>query len=212
MSKEISLDLLSESLERVGKREMAKENLEEFVKSVLQHETEMLKKRTKMYSEGEIAENEINTYPFFNDGYHFGVFIHLKDENIYSLGKDDNGEDLAIKQLPKKKNNEVVRDEDGNIVYTDRCYMRLKTRIGGMSVFLGINKAESLEDDKHFVLVGGMSESYAVANSTEFHKQKEDGVEYSRTYYTLNCWQIAKVEKKGKGINIKTDYECNWSD
>jgi hypothetical protein len=191
--KEVSLDLLNQSLDRVGKREMEKDDLLEFAEDTLSHETQKIKERTKMYQDGEIKENEINQFGFYNDGYHYGVFIKLVDDNIYKIDGDD------VMQLPKKKDGELERDDNGDIIYTDRCLMRLKTRAGAMSVFLGIDKVQAISNEEktnHFVLVGGISES-------EYKGRKQ---------YTLNCWQIVSVRQRGKTIQYDADYNCNWDE
>lgn len=207
---EISLDLLNDSLSRVGKKELEAEELKAFALDTLRHETKNLKERAAMCESDEIKENDINKFDFFTDKYHYGVFIQLSDDALYSVGKDKDGNDTQVKQLPKKVKGIEERDADGEIILTDRCYMRLKTRVGGMSVFLGLDKVGYLDTEKAYVLIGGMTSSHKVANSDEFHKEKKKGIEYSNTYYTFNLWQITQITKKGKAINVNTNFDCNW--
>lgn len=191
--KEVSLDLLNQSLDRVGKREMRKSDLLEFAEDTLAHDTQKIKERTLMYQNGEIKETEINQFGFFNDGYHFGVYIELIDDNIYQI----NGKDVIV--LPKKEDGELVRDDNGEIVYTDRCLMALKTRAGRTSVFLGLSKVDTIsteEKTNHFVLIGSITED-------EYKGQKQ---------YTLNCWQVVSIQQRGSNLKYNADYECNWSD
>lgn len=218
----ISLNLLNESLDRVGKRQMEAGDLKKFVIETLKHETKMLQERKKEYDNEEISENEINNFEFYNDGYHTGIYIKLKDENIYSLGKDKDGEDIQVIQMVKKdpKTKEAILDENGDEILTNRCRMKIKSRLGGVGIFLGKNKLESLEsgDNKHYVLVGGMTITNIVANPKSqnredmYHKVKEEGIKYSGRTFTFNLWQIAEIFKKGKNLAYKVDFDCNWKE
>jgi hypothetical protein len=208
------LKILNDSLEMVGKRELDVEPLREFVLNVLQHDVKEIIIRGEMFRNKELEnEAQINNFPFFTDGYRTGVFIQLKEENIFTL-KDDGGNDIQVKQLYKKnKNGDYVLGNDGELTPTGRCYMRLKSRCGFMSVFIGLSKAEALDEGKFYVLVGGLSTQYKVANTDEqtYHKKKEEGVEYTDfPSHTLNVWQIGEVVRTKSGkIKILLP-ECNW--
>jgi hypothetical protein len=216
MSKQISLDLLNESLGRVGKRTLPKDELREFVMETLQHETAKLTERQELFDNGEIKENEINNFPFHTDGYHYGIYLHLTEDAIADMRGED-GETIQVRQFPKKKNGEIVYDEEGNEVMSERCLMRLKTRKGYMSCFLGLSKAEFLDTDNHYVLVGGLTKKWLVANSDSsnsdnYHAEKKEDVNYTdRPSLTFNLWQIAQIKKKGKGISIILP-ELNWDE
>ncbi len=207
---DINLDLLNESLERVGKRELTKEDLQKFVIETLKHEINTLNERKKAYENGEIEEIEINDFPFYTDGYRSGILIKITDENIIPFRNEDGDEIQVLVLYKKDKDGQYQRDKNGNLIATDRCLMRLKTRKGFMSVFIGRSKVEELSEGEFYVLVGGLSEQWKVANSEEYHRRKQDGVEYlERPYYTLNVWQIAHITKSGNKVKINLP-EVNW--
>jgi hypothetical protein len=208
------LAILNQSLELVGKRELGAEELKKFVQETLRHDVKEITLRTAMFNNKELEnEREVNNFPFYGDGYRSGIFIQLKDDNIFTL-RDDDGNDIQVKQLFKKdKNGDYVLDNNGEMTPTGRCYMRLKARTGFMSVFIGLSKAEALDENKYYVLVGGISTQWKVANTDEdtYHKKKETGLEYTDfPSYTLNVWQIGEIKKvKGGKVKILLP-DCNW--
>ncbi len=162
-----------------------------------------------MFNKKELeTEMEINNFPFYTDGYRSGVFIELKEDNILPF-KDEDGKDIQVMQLFKKdREGDYALNENGKKIATDRCVMKLKTRKGYMSVFIGLSKVEAIEQEHFYVLVGGISTKWRVANSEEFetHKKKEEGVEYTDyPQYTLNAWQLGEIAKtKGGKLKIIT--------
>jgi hypothetical protein len=213
---DINLDLLNESLDRVGKRELPEKELRDFIVEVLKHETHNLKERKQMFVEKKIVENDINNFEYFNDGYRCGVFIKMTEDAIMTFkSKDEKGNinETDIKVLFKKdKQAQYMRDDKGDFIPTDRCVMRLKCRLGFTGIFLGREKAEQLEKDESYVLVGGMSLQWKVANATEdiYHKKKEANTEYGdKPSYTLNLWQLGHIVLKNKKLIIELP-ACNW--
>ena len=211
------LTILNQSLDLVGKRELPKKQLSEFIKKTLQHEVKEIAVRREMFNNKELKnEIEINNFPFYTDGYRTGVFIELNDENIFTLRDDENNE-IQVRQLYKKdKNGEYIK-EDGKKVPTGRCLMRIKARRGFMSFFLGLSKVEAMDEEHYYVLVGGLTTKWKVANSDDdaknYHKKKETGIEYNDfPSFTLNAWQIGEVIRtKGGKIKIITP-DCNWKE
>lgn len=207
------LEILNKSLDLVGKRELSETQLEEFIKKTLKYEVKEFTNRRAMFENKEIEnEIDINNFPFYTDGYRVGVFIELSEDNIFTL-RDDEGNDIQVRKLYKKdKDGEYVRDKDGELVATERCLMRIKARRGFMGVFIGLGKVEAMDEDHYYVLVGGLTTQWKVANTeVEFHKKKEAGVEYTDfPSFTLNVWQIGEIRKtKGGKLKILLP-ECNW--
>lgn len=207
------LQILNRSLDLVGKRELPEEQLKEFIKDCLQYEVKELEKRREMFNNKELEnEIDINNFPFYTDGYRVGIFIELNEDNIFTF-RDKDGNEIQVMQLYKKdKNKQLLRDKDGNLISTGRCLMRIKARRNFMGVFLGLSKAEAMDTDHYYVLVGGLSTQYKVANSEDdYHKKKEEGVEYTDfPSFTINVWQLGEVvtTKSGK-LKILLP-ECNW--
>jgi len=214
------LAILNQSLELVGKRELGADELRKFILDTLRHDVKEITIRTQMFKNKELDnEREINNFGFYEDGYRSGIFIQLKDENIFTL-KDDDGNDIQVKQLYKKDGNgDYVFDNNGEMIPTGRCYMRIKARTGFMSVFIGLSKADALDTDKYYVLVGGLSTQYSVANPIsdenhdKYHKKKVAGIEYTDfPSYTLNMWQLGEIKKlKGGKVKILLP-DCNWKE
>jgi len=209
------ITLLNQSLDLVGKRDLPKEQLEEFILKTLEHETKEITIRKEMFKNEELEnELDINNFPFFTDGYRTGIFIVLKEDNIYKF-RDKNGDEIQVMQLYKKdKDKQYVRDNDGELVSTGRCLMRIKARRGFMGVFIGLSKVQAIDEDNFYVLVGGLSTQYKVDNADdEYHKKKQEGVEYTDfPSYTINVWQVGEV-KRTKGGKIKIVLpDCNWKE
>lgn len=213
------LKILNDSMDLVGNRELDEADLRKFISNTLQHDVKEITIRREMFKNKELDnEAQINNFPFFTDSYRSGVFIQFKEDNIFTL-KDDDDNDIQVKQLFKKKDKEYVLDDNGEKISTGRCYMRLKARTGFMSVFIGLSKTEVIDMGKFYVLVGGMSTQYSVSNpisdndSDKYHKKKQADVEYSDYIsYTLNVWQIGEVMRtKGGKLKILLP-ECNWKE
>jgi len=207
------LSILNQSLDLVGKRELAEDQLQEFITKTLKHEVKEFTSRRDMFNKKELEnEAQINDFEFYSDGYRVGVFIELKEDNIIPF-KDENGDDIQVMQLFKKKDKEFVLDEDGKKIPTGRCIMKIKTRKGYMSIFIGLRKVEAIDQEHFYVLVGGMSTKWKVANSEEYekHTKKKEGVEYTDyPEYTLNAWQFGEIAKtKGGKLKIMTP-DVNW--
>jgi len=211
------LSLLTQSLDLVGKRELPPKQLKEFALKTLKHEAKELTNRREMFDNKELEnEVDINNFPFYTDGYRVGIFIELNEENIF-LFRDKDGNEIQVMQLYKKdKDKQYVRDDNSELIPTGRCLMRIKARRGFMGFFIGLSKVEALDEEQFYVLVGGLSTQYKIANSDEdqknYHRKKEEGVEYTDfPSFTLNVWQIAEVKNKGGKIKIITP-ECNWKE
>ena len=212
------LKILNASLDLVGKRELDADGLREFVENTLRHDVKEITLRTEMFKNKELEnEIEINHFPFHSDGYRTGVFIQLKEENIFTL-KDDDGNDIQVKQLYKKdQQGDYALDNNGEMISTGRCFMRIKARTGFMSLFIGLSKADAIDMEKFYVLVGGLTTQWTVANpidndnANKYHKKKVKDVEYTDyPSYTLNVWQIGEV-KRTKGGKMKILLpDCNW--
>jgi hypothetical protein len=209
------LAILNKSLDLVGKRDLPAEQLEEFIKNTLQHEVKEITIRKKMFEDEEFEnEIEINNFPFYTDGYRVGVFIELSGDNIF-IFRDKEGNEIQVMQLFKKdKDGEFIFDKNGEKITTGRCLMRLKARRGFMSIFIGLNKVEAMDEENYYVLVGGLTTQWKVANSEdEYHKKKETGVEYTDfPSFTLNVWQIGKITKTKSGKLKIILPECNWKE
>jgi len=208
------LSILNQSLDLVGKRELAQEQLQEFIRKTLEHEVKELTFRRESFNKKELEnETKINDFEFYSDGYRVGVFIELKEDNILPF-KDEDGNDIQVMQLFKKnKDKEFVLDENEKKIPTGRCIMKIKTRKGYMSIFIGLKKVEAIDQEHFYVLVGGMSTKWKVANSEEYekHSKKKEGVEYTDyPEYTLNAWQLGEIAKtKGGKLKIITP-DVNW--
>ena len=210
------LSILNQSLDLVGKRELPKEELQEFIKKTLQHEVKEFTVRKTMFNNKELeTELEINNYPFYTDGYRIGVFIELTEDNIL-LYKDKDGNDIQVMQLFKKdKDGEYTTDKDGEYIPTGRCVMKIKARRGYMSIFIGLEKVEAMDEEHFYVLVGGLTTKWRVANSEDFetHKKKEEGVEYTDfPEYTLNAWQLGEIAKIKSGKLKIILPDINWKE
>nr|BDI55173.1 MAG: hypothetical protein [uncultured archaeon] len=211
------LTILNQSLDLVGKRELSETQLREFIKKAREHEKKEYINRRDMFNNKEIEnEIDINNFPFHTDGYRVAIFIKLTDENIFTLRDDENNE-IQVRQLYKKdKDGEYIK-KDGELVPTERCLMRIKARRGFMSFFIGLSKVEAMDKEHYYVLVGGLTTQWKVANSDDdpknYHKKKEDGIEYMNfPSFTLNVWQIGEVIRtKGGKIKIITP-DCNWKE
>jgi len=213
MSEENALDILNRNLDLVGNIELPKKQLEEFIDQTLKHDVRETMIRREMFNNKELEhEMEINNFPFYTDGYRTGIFVNLIPDNIW-IQRDEDGNDIQVRQLYKKtKDGEYVYDEDGNKVATERCLMRIKGRRGFMGTFIGLNKVEAINEGGFYVFVGGLTTQYKVANSDdEYHKKKEEGVEYTDfPSFTINVWQLGEVKKtKGGKLRILLP-DCNW--
>ncbi len=210
------LAILNQNLDLVGNRELATKPLEDFILQVLNHEVKEAVNRREMFNNKELEnEADINNFPFYTDGYRVGVFIKLSEENIF-LFRDKEGNEIQVMQLYKKdKDKQFIRDEDGELVPTGRCLMRLKGRRGFMGIFIGLSKVKSMDENLFFVLVGGLTTQWKVANTEEeiYHKKKEKELEYTDfPSFTLNVWQLGEVKKTKSGkIKILLP-ECNWKE
>lgn len=208
------LSILNQSLDLVGKRELAKEQLQEFIKKTLEHEVKEFAIRKAMFENKELeTEAEINKFPFYTDGYRVGIFIQLTEDNILPF-RDENNNEIQVLQLFKKDGEgEYTTDEDGEKIPTGRCVMKIKARQGFMSIFIGLAKVEALDQEHYYVLIGGLSTKWRVANSDDFetHKKREDGVEYTDfPEYTLNTWQLGEIARTKSGkLKIITP-DVNW--
>jgi len=207
------LSILNQSLDLVGKRDMGKEQLEAFIKNTLKYDVENIVARRLLFKKKEIkTEMEINNFPFFTDGYRVGAFIELLEDNIIPF-RDDKGNEIQVRQLFQKKDGEYITDKNGDYVPTGRCLMKIKGRQGFMSVFIGLDKVEEFEEEHFYVLVGGLSTQWKVANTDELtmHKKKEKDTEYTDfPYHTLNVWQYGEIVKT-KGGKLKVILpESNW--
>ena len=215
---EDALTLLTQSLDLVGKRELAPKQLEEFISKVLKHEVKEVVIRREMFNNNELEnEVDINNFPFYTDGYRTGIFIELNDDNIF-IFRDKDENEIQVMQLYKKdKDKQYIRDNAGELVPTGRCLMRIKARRGFMGFFIGLSKVEALDEKHYYVLVGGLTTQYKVANSDEdpqnYHRKKEEGVLYTDfPSFTLNVWQIGEINRtKGGKVKIKLP-ECNWKE
>jgi len=197
------LAILTESFARVGKRYLNTEELSKFIMDTLQHEALNLKERTKLYEKEEIIENEINTFDFFNDGYRYGVFIHLTDDNTLTAGYDDDNEPVKAKELFKKdRDGEFMYDDDGDKISTKRALMRFKSRMGSMGIFISLSMFKELEKDHYYVFVGSLQTQWKDLDSNKYVKEKEDGIKYSDPTFTLNIWQFGEIVKKGQKLAI----------
>ena len=208
------LQILNNNLELVGKRELPKDKLEEFINQTLRHDVNESKIRREMFNNKELEnEVDINNFPFYTDGYRTGIFIKLIQDNIFTM-RDDEGNEIQVRQLYKKDRStkEYIYDAEGELIPTGRCLMRIKGRRGFMGVFIGLSKAEAINEGSFYVFVGGLTTQYKVANSDdEYHKKKEDGVEYTDfPSFTINVWQIGEIKKtKGGKLRILLP-DCNW--
>lgn len=224
MSEEIDLSLLSESFERVGKRKLDKKDLKEFALNTIHFEISNLKERIKMYKDDEIKEFEINEFPFYSDGYRYGIVIQMIDDNIYPAsykkGKDGkytynekgNRIPIHIKRMYKKGKDGNYLSVNGKKVPTKRLLMRIKSRRGACALFIGESKGKYIEKEHHYVLIGGLSTQYKNKDTGLFEAKKEDSNEYEdRPSYTLNVWQIVGIEKKGKKLSLDLP-DINWED
>ena len=213
------LSLLTQSLDLVGKRELAPKQLEEFVSKVLKHEVKEVVIRREMFNNNELEnEVDINNFPFYTDGYRTGIFIELNDDNIF-LFRDKDGNEIQVMQLYQKdKDKQFIRDiNTGELVPTGRCLMRIKARRGFMGFFIGLSKVEAIDEKHYYVFVGNLTTQYKVANSDEdpsnYHRKKEEGVLYTDfPSFTLNVWQIGEINRTKSGkVKIKLP-ECNWKE
>lgn len=209
MAEEIDLSLLSESFKRVGKRLLEKDELKQFVLNTLQHEIANLKERTVQFNNKQIKEIEINEFEFFNDGYRYGIIIHMIDDNIYNASRKKDGTPVQVKRLYKYGKDGKHLIVNGKKVPTKRLLMRIKSRRGSMGLFIGQNKVNYIDKDKHYVLIGGLQTQWK-NKETGNYEDKKKGQEYEdRPNLTLNVWQIANFEKKGKGITLDIP-DLNW--
>lgn len=215
MSEDNSLQILNNNLDLVGNRELPREQLEEFIRQTLRHDVKESTIRREMFNNKELEnEMDINNFPFFTDGYHTGVFIKLVPDNIWTQ-RDDEGNEIQVRQLYKKKDNEYVLDDNGEKIATERCLMRIKGRRGFMGIFIGLSKVNAVNEGNFYVFVGDLTTQYKVANSDNdpknYHKKKEEGVEYTDfPSFTMNVWQIGEL-KKTKGGKLKVLLpDCNW--
>ena len=223
MSERIDLGLISNSLKRVGRNELTVEELKEFVMEVLKYETHMLAEREKMVSEGGIIESEINIFDFYTNNHQTGVLIRLNEENMYSVSIK-NGKPVYAKKLFKRgKDREFLEDEEGNKIPTGRVFMRLKTRRGGMGLFISTPKFEELDKDGYVVLVGKLQTQFKNLTTDKYRSQKqmEQEIKYAEEHdlipdeyteypsFSHNVWQIAKIQQKGKNISMDLP-DCNW--
>ena len=206
------LQILNNNLDLVGNRELPKEQLEEFIRQTLQHDVKESTIRREMFNNKELDnEIDINNFPFFTDGYRTGVFVKLVPDNIW-VQRDDDGNEIQVRQLYKKKDDEYVLDDNGEKIATDRCLMRIKGRRGFMGIFIGLSKVEAINEESFCVFVGGLTTQYKVANTeNDYHKKKEEGVEYTDfPSFTLNVWQIGELKKtKGGKLRVLLP-DCNW--
>ena len=213
MSEE-DLQILNQNLDLVGNRELPKEQLEEFIRQTLRHDVKESTLRRKMFDDKELEhEMDINNFPFYTDGYRTGIFIKLVPDNIW-IQRDDEGNEIQVRQLYKKKDGEYIYDDEGEMIPTDRCLMRIKGRRGFMGVFIGLKKVNAINEGNFYVFVGDLTTQYKVANSeNDYHKKKEDGVEYTDIpSFTVNVWQIGEL-KKTKGGKLKVILpDCNWEE
>jgi hypothetical protein len=222
MSEKIDLGLISNSLKRVGRNELTVEELKEFVMETLKYESHMLKTREQMLSDKEIIESKINEFDFYTDDHRTGVLIQLKEEHMYSVSIKD-GKPVFAKALFKKKDGNFVVDDDGNKVPTGRVFMRLKTRRGGMALFISTPKFDAMDQDGYVVLIGKLQEQYKNLTTDKYLSKvnMEKEITYSEEHdlvpdnyteapsFSLNLWQIAKISQKGKSISLDLP-DCNW--
>lgn len=193
----LDIGIIEDALDRVGKRELPEEELLEFAKECLLYEKKMLNKRTKMFSDDEIEEKEINQFDFHNDdGYRYGVWVKFNNDSLLTLEreKDDDGNIIEIKAKPV--------DVDGK-----RIRLVIGTRKGLMTVFLGMDWFDIINDlldkSEDFVLVGGLTIKWKNRRTQEWTETKEEKEEYyEREGYTYNLWQFVQIIKTGKGVKL----------
>lgn len=206
------LSLLTEAFKRVGKRTLDKDDLKEYIENVLKHEALNLRERSQMFKDKEIKENAINDFDFYNDGYRYGVFILLSDENVIKIkDKDDDDKLVDAKRLYKRqKDGEYATDDNGELIPTKRIMMRMKSRLGGMMTFIGESKFDMMEQDHYYCFVGGMQIQWKDLDTNKYIKEKKKDGNYSDLpSYTMNVWQVGHIVKKGTKIVIEMN-KCNF--
>lgn len=223
MSEKIDLTLISNSLERVGKNELPVEELKEFVMETLKYETYMLAEREKMVVDNEIKESEINDFNFYTNDHQTGVLIQLTEKHMYSVSIKDGKPVYARTLFKKGKDGRFLLDEEGNKIPTGRVFMRLKSRRGGMGLFISTPKFEELDKNGYVVLVGKLQTQYKNLTTDKYRtkNQMETEVLYAEEHdlipddysefpsFSHNVWQIGKIKQKGKSIMLDLP-DCNW--
>ena len=222
-SEKIDLSLISSSLKRVGKNELPVEELKDFVMETLKYESMMLSEREAMVTEGELKESEINNFDFYTNEHQTGVLIQLTEEHMYSVSIKDGKPVYARTLFKKDKDGEFLEDEDGNKIPTGRVFMRLKSRRGGMGLFISTPKFEELDKEGYVVLVGKLQTQYKNLTTNKYRTESQMNVEISYAEehglilddysefpsFSHNVWQIGKIKQKGKTISLDLP-DCNW--
>lgn len=195
------LETLKGAYDRVGKTELPEAELIEFIMETINYETQIITEREEMFQKKEIAENQINLFDYFNDGYRSGIFAQFSKENLFEfVPKDEDGNVIEGGEVIQAK----PIDDDRT-----RFLIRLRTRTGFMGIFLGVEKLQELsrylktEEGFIVVLVGGITKQFKNLTTGNYDKTVIEGEDYSEFInYTLNLWQFGVLELKGKQLQI----------
>lgn len=200
------LKLMKEAIDRSGKRYFDEDELKQFAEETIIHEIETLKERREMYKNEEISKTAINNFDFFNDGYHYGIFMEVKDDNVLPATYDDEDEPVYAMQLYKKKDGELVLNENGEPIAKEQLLTAWKTRKGRLGMFIGTEKYNLLVEGEGetWIFVGGITTQYKNLTTGNYDKVKNETDKYGGESYTMNCWQIVKIKTKGKKIVYET--------
>lgn len=184
----IDLSKSKESIKKIGNIILKEPELYEFAQDTLAHEKEI-------ENEEDFSDDERAAVEFFNNEKQFGIYIELTEENLMLLETEGEGED-------KSEIRAKMVDGQGN-----RVRIVIKTRKGWVTVFLGLNYFELINElsnkSEDFIFVGGLTTKYKNTRTMQYEKTMQDGENYSELKsYTFNLWQLVQIIELKDGMDL----------